>query len=259
MSDIVQHQPNDDDGFDGSFNSGRLIKGSLLKWSAEQGWTDRDGAATPDQLLNIAIDEALQRWQGGKAQVIRNKPLPDEDELNAAIPQSEWETNMSGNLQPPWSHVVVSVFIDPKAGGFYTYVAPTVGAHIAVDALKESVISMRMLRRSKVLPIVKLDERPMKTKFGMKSRPHFTIVDWREPDNNNTTLTSAPEPQRIEPPKPEQTRPQGSITIDPPVAKPTVDIPAAAETKPAKGKGKVQPATSTKPPLDDGLDDLPFA
>ena len=39
---------------------------------------------------------------------------------------------------------------------------------------------MRMLRGDNVLPVVTLGERPMKTQFGVKSRPHFEIVDWKE-------------------------------------------------------------------------------
>jgi hypothetical protein len=37
---------------------------------------------------------------------------------------------------------------------------------------------MRALRGANVAPIVKLDSRPMKTAFGMKLRPEFTIVNW---------------------------------------------------------------------------------
>ena len=30
------------------------------------------------------------------------------------------------------------------------------------------------------MPIVRLDSRPMKTKIGLKMRPEFTIVEWRD-------------------------------------------------------------------------------
>jgi hypothetical protein len=77
-------------------------------------WIDRDGLVPPQPLLGIACFEALQRWKDKKAETIRQKPLPDVDELNAAIPVSEWE----------------------------------------------------------------LGQRPMKTEFGMKSRPEF-IIGWK--------------------------------------------------------------------------------
>ena len=39
---------------------------------------------------------------------------------------------------------------------------------------------MRLLRGQKVSPIVKLESKPMTTKFGQKMRPEFTIADWRD-------------------------------------------------------------------------------
>ena len=74
----------------------------------------------------------------------------------------------------------VVYFIDPLTGGFYTFVSSTTGGRIAVDHLKELVSGMRMLRGDRVLPLITLGERPMKTRFGAKTRPHFEIVDWKE-------------------------------------------------------------------------------
>jgi hypothetical protein len=39
---------------------------------------------------------------------------------------------------------------------------------------------MRMLRGSRVVPLVTLGAAQMKTKFGVKQRPDFVIVDWRD-------------------------------------------------------------------------------
>jgi len=40
------------------------------------------------------------------------------------------------------------------------------------------VHAMRRLRGQDVCPIIELSKAPMKTRFGMKSRPEFRIVDW---------------------------------------------------------------------------------
>jgi hypothetical protein len=151
-----------------------------LVWNDAQHWRDRDGQKAPAQLLVVGVDAILQRWLEGLPQVIRTKPLPNPDDLNAAIPVSEWETGLDGQKRPPWMDTAVVYFIDPITGGFYTYVTSTTGGRIAVDHLQESVIGMRMLRGGRVLPLVTPGERPMKTKFGAKSRPHFEIVDWKE-------------------------------------------------------------------------------
>ena len=135
-------------------------------------------------------------------QVIRDKPLPDPDDLNAAIPVGEWEVGLDGQRRAPWAATVVVYFIDPLMGSFYTFVSSTTGGRIAVDHLKESVSGMRMLRGDRVLPLITLGERPMKTRFGVKSRPHFEIVSWKEPigpalkeEPPKAALPSAAEPE----------------------------------------------------------------
>jgi hypothetical protein len=179
--DLTQYDDGEvNDGFNGSFSSDRTIKGTQLVWNDAQHWRDRDGLKPPAQLLVVGVDAILQRWKEGLPQVIRDKPLPDPDDLNSAIPISEWEVGIDGQKRPPWQDTVVVYTIDPTTGGFYTYVSSTTGGRIAVDHLKESVAGMRMLRGGKVLPLVTLAERPMKTRFGVKSRPAFEIVDWKE-------------------------------------------------------------------------------
>lgn len=168
------------DGFNGSLSTDRTIRGMQLSWNDSLHWRTRDEQKPPAKLLVVGADNILQRWSGGKAEVIRDKPLPNPDDLNAGIPVSEWEKGVDGLPRPPWADTAVVYFICPLVGCFYTFVSSTTGARIAVDNLRESVAGMRMLRGDNVLPVVTLTERPMKTRFGTKSRPAFDIVDWRE-------------------------------------------------------------------------------
>ena len=179
MSKITPYH-DDDDGFDGALTSGRLIKGTILRWNETNGWLDRDGLRPPEPLLVLACSEALQRWQNKRPiETITSKPLPDLQDLNAAVPQQEWEPGLDGRPKPPWVHQVLVYLIDPASAGFYTYLNSMVGARIAWDQLREKVITMRALRGVRVVPLVKLTHRPMKTAFGMKHRPEFEIVGWR--------------------------------------------------------------------------------
>jgi hypothetical protein len=171
----------DDDGFHGSLNSGRPNKGSFLKWNDTASWADRDGLAPPQPLLVPAIDEALQMWKDNKPEVIRDKPLPSLDDLNAAIPEREWEKGIDGKLRKPWAHIVIVYLVNRLTGEFYTFSSPTLGAHTAWDLLKDAVVTMRALRGTRVMPVVRLSERPWKTSFGMRKRPHFEIVGWKLP------------------------------------------------------------------------------
>lgn len=181
MQNLAQYHDENDDGFGGSAAGERLIRGTLLRWNETTGWTDRDGLPPPDMLIVLACAEALQRWQGKRpVETITAKPLPDISALNDAIPTAEWEPGLNGKPKAPWVHQYVAYLIDPVSAGFFTYLNDTVGARIAVENLREKVITMRALRDAKVVPVVKLGHRPMKTNFGMKHRPEFEVVDWRK-------------------------------------------------------------------------------
>jgi hypothetical protein len=188
----------EDDGFNGA--SIKNFRGGYLRWSASTHWTDRDGLPPPSPMLVIAIDEVLKQWKDGKPEIISEKPLPDPDALNSAIPMKEWEIGIDGKPRPPWAHTVVFYLIDPLTGGLYIYSASTVGAHMAFDALREAVVVMRSLRGARVMPLVALGERPMKTRFGQTTRPHFQVLDWKSPGGgDNTALADQTTPQLLSP------------------------------------------------------------
>jgi hypothetical protein len=197
MSEVTQYQ-DDDDGYSGSLTSGRLIKGLLLRWNEAAGWIDRDGMKPPEIMVAIAISEAVQCWKGKKPvePPITAKPLPDINDLNASVPESEWEPGLDGKPKPPWVHQYIVYLIDPGSGGFFTYINNTVGARIAWEQLREKVVTMRALRGARVVPVVRLSHRPMKTFVGMKHRPEFEVVDWKEPGGNGNAL-APPKPLQL--------------------------------------------------------------
>ena len=196
MREVTQYHDDDDDGYSGSLTSGRLIKGQLLRWNETQGWVDRDGLPPPEIVLAIATAEALQCWKGKRpVETITARPLPDVTALNEAVPKSEWELDLTGKPKGPWVHQVIVYLIDPTSGGFFTYLNSTIGAHIAVEQLREKVITMRALRGARVVPVVKLSHRPMKTAFGMKHRPEFEVVDWKQRGGDGGIIAGPRTPQ----------------------------------------------------------------
>jgi hypothetical protein len=170
------------DGFDQTDADDRIIQGTILrcvdgKWSADGG-----DLPTGTKMLALGTVQCLQRWEDKvPAETIRkkgNEPLPDVDELNAKVPQEEWETGLNGEPRPPWQKQYVIYLVSPTDGGTFTYINGTFGARIAFDRLKSKVVLMRQLRGANVVPVVVLDAKPMKTKFGQKMRPEFTVVEW---------------------------------------------------------------------------------
>jgi hypothetical protein len=182
-----QNLPALNDGFeDEEGTADRVIVGTLIKFGTDAIWKDRIGAAVPAnlQLLAVACTAVVQRWGNRKPiQTIMKPPgqkLPDVDALNKEVPRAEWEPGPDGQPKPPWQHQLVVYLLDEKSAEKFTFASGTIGARIAVDDLKDRIRTMRSLRGEHVVPVVKLTSKPFPTKYGMKARPSFEIIDWRQ-------------------------------------------------------------------------------
>jgi hypothetical protein len=166
----------------------RVLLGTTALWDAEAKWHDRDGLPIPPTpKLVLRTFTILRRWLDNEHIDITEYPLPDVGELNATI-KKPWRTGLNGQEEPPFSKYYVVWFCDPQTGALYTYLNKTYGAKLAYEQLEEQIAVVRTLRGANVVPVVHLDERPMKTKkYGMKSRPHFHVIDWKVPANPNGT------------------------------------------------------------------------
>jgi hypothetical protein len=184
----------DDDGFGNNDRSDRLIQGEIAK-CVDGRWSLKDGTELPPgtQRFVMGTGVALQLWNNQlPVETITKRPLPDINELNAAIPQENWEVSpLDGKPRPPWVKQFIVYLIDPADASILTFISSTTGARIAVERLQDKVQMMRALRGSKVMPIVELTTKAMKTRFGQKMRPDFKIVSWREPGSNAQITSSA--------------------------------------------------------------------
>jgi hypothetical protein len=159
----------------------RFLQGQLAKWTAETKWIDRDGIVLPSPMAAIGTAKALQRFKNGVCiDIIRALPLPDLDELNASVPESDWETDLTGKPRKPYALHRAVYLIDLDDASVFTFISSSQGGAIAVDRLESRTSMMRAMRGANVSPIVELREARTKTRFGMKSRPEFDIVGWRE-------------------------------------------------------------------------------
>ncbi|MGY8682663.1 hypothetical protein Q2941_33520 [Bradyrhizobium sp. UFLA05-153] len=254
----------DDDGFSSSSSSSGRGH-DFLRWNAEDQWIDRDGCEAPSPMLVVKVDEILRMWKDDRPTDITTKPLPDPDELNAKIPVGEWEKGVDDKPRPPWAHYVVIYLVNPETATKYIYAAPTVGAHIAYEQLKESVTTMRMLRNARVIPLIKLSSRPMRTKYKMSERPHFEIIGWHAPGDGGEALAAPTAPQLPGPAAAERppvtteaSRRQPSEPKDDPISSgPQPQPKRSAKPKPPinatlDAMGAVKPATSAEI-LDDDI------
>ena len=215
--------PPSDGGSPAGLPGDRVMRGTIARWASSTGWVDRDGLPLPETMLVIGYVTVLRRWKEKRPEYITEQPLPEPDELNAAIPISEWDVGLDGKPRRPWALTYVVYLVDLKTGALYTYAHDTYGAMQAYNALEEQIAVMRMLRGEHVFPIVQLEQRPWKSQqYGMLMRPHFQVVDWRA-SGGTPAISPTPTPQLT-----------GPMAVTPPAA--SAAAPAAT------------PATTSAPP-----------
>jgi hypothetical protein len=229
----------------------RLLQGTKAKfldgvWSA-------DDLPLPERLLVTGYTRGLQCWQGGELLDEldeRDGDLPDVDELNSQIPETEWETGLDGKPRPPWALVHVVYLVDVDMAETYTFISATYGARIAYERLVDRLELTQRLRNANVTAFVKPDRRQMKTKFGMKQRPEFTILEWREIGDGKS-----PQPAQLPPPT---NGPTAAAAETPPWQDPPVDEPRTTTIgKPvAKEVGKPVKPISRQEEFNDSLEDI---
>jgi hypothetical protein len=100
---------------------------------------------------------------------------------------------------------------------------------------------MRALRGSRVMPIVNLSERPMKTSFGMRRRPHFEIIGWKTPgDDAKAVLVKPTTPQLSGRAAAAENPPAAAAAVSTPAL-----TPASDATRPRQAKPPVDLSTET--------------
>ena len=120
----------------------RVMRGTIARWSNSTGWVDRDGLPLPDTMLVIGFITVLRRWKDNRPEYKAEHPLPDLEQLNAAIPVSEWEPGKDGKPRKPWALTYVVYMVELKTGALYTYAHDTYGAMLAFTALEEQIADL---------------------------------------------------------------------------------------------------------------------
>jgi hypothetical protein len=183
----IENLPVHDDGFSGSdIDNDRLLQGQRAI-CIDGEWSKPDGTKIPSDkhYLVLATAEGIQFWQDGT--LVKewskkpNVPLPDLNELNATIPQDQWEEGINGP-RAPYSHQWAVYLLDQADGSIWTHINSTNGAAIATRELRSRVRWKRSLLGGRpVLPIVTLGKRMVSAQYK-KWGPDFIPVEWHDPD-----------------------------------------------------------------------------
>jgi len=182
------------DGWDDAAaeEAGRLIRGTLLKFSDWRWYAGKQAALVEDgtKLVALATAALWQRWQGGKVveSILRErgKYLPARETLGK-LDETQWEKGPGGERKDPWQNTRLVHFVHPVSAAFYTFSTSSGGGRSAVSALAGAITRMRSAHPNAV-PVVELRSEEMLTRYGRKSKPRFEIVDWRLTAETNTTV-----------------------------------------------------------------------
>ena len=91
------------------------------KWTA-------GGEAAPEKLLALATITVMQLWKDKKpVQTLikqAGQPWPKLDDLNAEIPQEDWELGLDGEPRPPWQKQFIIYLLEPERSSIASSESP---------------------------------------------------------------------------------------------------------------------------------------
>lgn len=181
MANDITTTPPPSDGFDDTGDD----RGSatFVKFDPQDPdlWVDRNhDPIARKPWIAVKLGKEAVRW-GDKQIAERQSGDADIDALNAAIPEEEWELSpIDQKPKPPWSMQYTVFMANPEDGSRIISSNSTFGQRAAYADLKDRVSFMRKYRGAPLVPVVELSSKPMKTRFGTRSRPDYKIIDWRD-------------------------------------------------------------------------------
>jgi hypothetical protein len=210
--------PQGDDGFSVPENSkGQFIRGQMTKFNDSVYIVDKTEPLPDEPLIAVGAITAWVHW--GKDKNGNSKPIehrvtaagqihPDRDDLPDQD-ESLWPLGLDGKPADPWKDTRYLNLINPWTGADYTFVTDSYGGRKGVGILKSKITNVRMAH-PRAVPVVKCTTAPFKTQYGMRKRPEFEVIGWRNTDSTPTIMPN--EPRAIE-----QVKAKASAEEPPPV------------------------------------------
>jgi hypothetical protein len=200
------------DGFGVPENSGgQFIKGQMLKFIDGNFVVDKTEPLSDEPLVAIGVVTAWVKWgedDNGNKRPHDHKVTaagqihPDVDDMPDRD-DSLWPPGLNGEAADPWKDTRYLHLVNPRTGGDLTFITDSFGGRRGVGNLKSKIMNIRMAYPGAV-PVVKCTSVPFKTSFGMKKRPEFEIMGWRNQHGGSVAVDPQPQlVEQLEAPKPE--------------------------------------------------------
>jgi hypothetical protein len=174
---------------------GQVKNGEILKF-VDGRWSPRGGPEFPrgTRMLLRGMRRALQHWECQTVvDEIIERPgerLPSVKELNAEIPESEWEPGLDGKPRKPWTLYYVFYLLNDDDGCPYYHSNCTYGQMLAYNELANK-LTIDAAKGLRGIPILELQSKVMPTTKGPKQRPFYKVHNYF---GNSAQVA----PQRIE-------------------------------------------------------------
>ena len=198
--------PQGDDGFSVLENSrGQFIRGQITKCNDGVYIVDKTQPLPDEPLVVVGVVTAWRKWgkdENGETKPIEHRitaagqihpsrdDLPDQDD-------SLWPLGLDGEPADPWRDTRYLYLVNPRTGADYTFITDSYGGRRGVGSLKSKIMNVRMAHPGAV-PVVKATSAPFKTSYGMKKRPEFEVIGWRNRDGGSmANIPNDPEPKLV--------------------------------------------------------------
>jgi hypothetical protein len=161
----------------------RMLPGVLLRF-IDGVWVcgkEKEPVALGTTFIATAIRAGWQFWEGGKPTnfvSVIDGHYPRREELGY-LDKDAWELG-PGGPSDPWQNSRHLSLVDPVSLEEFTFVTTTAGGRSEVDALWQQVLRARWTRPG-ALPVIRLESKKMKTRYGEKPKPGLKVVGWRFP------------------------------------------------------------------------------
>jgi hypothetical protein len=183
---VVQLIPPNGSDWNIPTDGARSIEGELLTFATRQyfvgGSKYRKELATGTSLAALSVKAVWKRWQDKRVVELITEVggrYPRREELGYRD-ESKWERGLDGRPADPLQDSREILFANPTTFEAYTFCTSSLGGRRSVDELDSAMRNARRIRPDAV-PLVSLESQPMPTRYGVKSRPYFRILNWSTP------------------------------------------------------------------------------